>query len=185
MKMIRRHLHYCIAIVMSAYGGIALAQEPLSVSEVSRLADEALKAVLPPDAELSRVSVAHRTIHFDYETTLRAFGHSPTMPSRLDMSVPARLVDKSVLADCGGFEAYSCKRLGWGIYAAVEPLSLSDKEAKVVVHVIWGDRGQTPFDRAVTPTGRAIRVGFSTELFFVKTPGNGWELAKEGVTIAY
>lgn len=159
-------------------------QRPLTPSEIGRIADEALEALIPPGTQLSRVAVDQRTIFFDHRRTLEAFGipEAAGIPlSDLGIERPVQEGTESLLEDCRAVGRGPCSRLGWGVYVWIRPLDVTDSTATVVVNVFWPDRGEMMFEEGVAPEGAASYVGYGAEVHLTRGPDGQWEFAGLGV----
>jgi hypothetical protein len=172
-----------VGLALCASADAAAAQARLSVADVREIVDGALEAVLPPDRRLSGLSVAQRTIFFDHAATLAAFGHdrrSRAGLSALQLQRPVEDASPDLMEDCSGFGPAPCARLGQGVYVSVVPPRQTSSGTVVWVHVLWSSRTESH-----SPDERVIRVGFSSEVFFTRTPSGQWEYVRTGTTIAY
>ena len=176
----RPHRSYRVALLMAvsyAYARPAGAQVQYSVAEVREIVDVALEAVLPPDKELSRISVAQRRIFFDHAATLAAFGHDEPVeiaPERLQLRRVVENASPDVMEDCTEFRPMRCVGLGQGVYVSVtHPIRPTASEVVVWVHVWWTSRQSPSADE------RVFGAGFSSEVFLART-GQGWQYVRTG-----
>jgi hypothetical protein len=158
---------------------------PLDRAAVSLLVDAGLDELLPAGQRLSRVPIAQRGIFFDHERTLAAFGHPGAQPlplSGLRLRATVKPGSKTLLDDCDQAMRGPCNRLGWAVYVWVAPISVTASEARVHAHIVWPERGGTPFEEGVVPVGRAGLVWFAADLYFARLPDGSWKLVKQGPT---
>jgi hypothetical protein len=168
----------CAAVFCGASS--ATAQGQLSAVEVRQIVDNALEVVLPRDTRLSGVSVEQRNIYFDHAKTLDAFGLAPTVPlGQLPLQRPVEDATPDLLEDCSGFGRIFCTQLGQGVYVSVSPASnrRTASELTVWVHVWWTTRSADQ-----PPDEHVRRMGFSSELFFARSPSGSWEFIRTGRT---
>ena len=186
----QRRLHMgCGLVVSLAVIAPALpAQQPhLSPSALGQIADEVLNQLVPQSGSLSRVPIAQRQIVFDFQRTMAAFARvgTPAASFRdLHMRRPVELGTRDLLDDCsqGRAPKHPCARLGWRVYAVIVPVSMTSSELVVRATFMWPDRGAARLQHGVTPTGRATLVGFSSEVYLVRTPTGEWKFSKLGTT---
>jgi hypothetical protein len=150
------------------------AQSPrLSPTEIAQIVDAALQAVIPPEKMLTQVTVAERGVRFDFGQTLAAFGYQvdgSTARSTLKLRRPVVPGARALLSDCGQAGDKPCKLLGKATYVSLTPISATDSEARVWLHVSW----VTTF-----PT-RAYLSGFSTEVYLSRSPSGPWKFVRTG-----
>ena len=150
------------------------AQSPRrSPTEIAQIVDAALQAVVPPEKILTQFTVAERGVRLDFEQTLAAFGYDvdeATARSSLKLRravVPGEL---ALLSDCGQAGEKPCKLLGKATYVYLEPISATDSEANVWVHVAW----------VTTFPNRAFMSGFSSEVYLSRSPSGPWKFVRTG-----
>jgi len=164
------------------------AQQRFSPRDVAQIADAVIQALVPPEQLISRVSVAQRSIVFDRDRTLRAFGYregAPSLPFPLHSHV--KFGTQALLSDCGPAPGGGkpCGQLGWAAYLWIEPVSLTGSEILVRAHLVWPDRGAVPFEKGVAPVGRASLVGYAGEVYLTRSPGGVWRFVRRGVTAVF
>lgn len=175
----------CFAISTAAIVHPLAAQKvQLSQAAVAEIVSEVFRAILPPSDSLSRVPNARRTMLFDYERTMAAFGYADTATARPDLRTPLSVAagSASLLTDCNQTGTKPCQRLGWNAYVWIEPRSLTNSQAVVRGHVRWIERG-TPFTNGAIPSGRASLVGFTTDVHLARAPNGQWRFLRNGTTI--
>lgn len=181
---------YALAIVV--VGGCFLGR-PLGAQQsrvppaaIGQIVDEVLNAVVPLDAQLSRVSVKKRKIFLDHQRTLMAFGYSEPQVPLAEFELQRVLLPgrKSLLDDCDDFGAKPCTQLGWSVYAWIAPLSLTPRQAVVRAYFMWPDRGSTSFQDSVSPKGFAALVGFYTDVELTRSIDGKWKFVKRRGTMA-
>ena len=163
----------------------AAAQAPrLTEREIARVVDEVLNRIIPPDSSLSRVPIRDRGLYFDHGRTLAAFGYRDTAAaaSRLPLRSSVMPGTRTLLDGCKQVVANPCQHLGWGAYAWLDFVSMSDSEMVVRLNVHWADRGSLPFERGVLPGGRAYLVGFGMEVHLARAADGSWRFARIGPT---
>ena len=150
------------------------AQSPrLSPGEIAQVVDAALQAVIPPEKMLTQATVAERGVRFDFGQTLAAFGYQvdeSTARSTLKLRRAVVPGARALLSDCGQAGDKPCKLLGQATYVSLTPISATDSEARVWLHVSW----VTTF-----PT-RAYLSGFSTEVYLSRSPSGPWKFVRTG-----
>jgi hypothetical protein len=129
----------CLAVLASS----AQAQTPSrSPKQIGEIIHTALQAVIPPEKHPeshAMADVAGRKIRLDYPRTMAAFGLANNADVRAELGLTHAVTEGStaLLEDCDQMGMGACKRLGRSAYAYVEPISISDSEAKVRVHVVY------------------------------------------------
>jgi hypothetical protein len=151
-------------------------QVRLSIAEIGAMAREAVRVVLPEGTKVSGAYVADRDVIFDDVRTLMAFGYdSTTVHPRL---VPSAVTEGNTIelfAECDSGGMKPCTKFGDRVVVRMQPISTSDRSAKVMVMVSWADRSGG--------AGRAIRVGFARELYFERAADGTWRFSGFGKTI--
>lgn len=147
--------------------GVTLVVTPLEAqsglrpaSEIAQIVDASLLAVIPPEKTLGEASVAERGIRFDFQRTMAAFGYDvdqATARSTLPLRSAVTAGTKALISDCNQLGMMPCKLLGRASYAYLEPVSVSDSEAVVMVHVNW----VTSFPKHSYKSGLSMRVHLS------------------------
>jgi hypothetical protein len=156
----------------------------LTEREVGQVVDEVLQKIIPPDSSLSRVPVRDRGVYFDHGRTLAAFGFrdSAAAASRLALRSPVMPGTRSLLEGCRQVVATPCQHLGWGAYAWVDFVSMSDSELVVRLEVHWADRGGVALQPGVAANGSAFLVGFGMEVHLARAADGSWRFARIGPT---
>lgn len=182
--------HLCVAVAcglgyFAVPARVAPAQQPhLSPAALGQVVDEVLNALVPPDRPLSRVPVAERGIVFDVGRTMAAFPEIGTQATNfrdLRVRTPVELGTKDVLDGCTQhLRQNACARLGWRVYTWMSPVSVTSSEIVVRAHVRWAERGGARPERGMAPEGSASLVGFSTDVYLVRTPTGEWRFSKRG-----
>lgn len=160
-------------------------QSRLTPAVIGEIVDAVLSELVPPDTLVSRVPVGKRGVYFDHERSMKAFGYpmdAPISLSDLHLRNVVRQGSRRLLEDCRGAGMKPCHQLGWGVYAAVEPISISDSGAVVRAIIRWADRGPAQFEPGVAPTGPSILVGFVSEVELIRMSNGHWKFAKLGRT---
>ena len=163
----------CLLIGVALIATSAQAQSPLFSSRATgQVINAALQAVLPPSLPLTGRTVAERGIRFDFERTLAAFGLVDNAQARASLHLNRAVTEgtASLLADCDQVGTKSCTQLGASAYVYVEPISVSDSEARVWVHVVW----------ASTPSERTYMSGSSKEVFLSRAGRGPWTFVRTG-----
>jgi hypothetical protein len=158
-------------------------QTRLTPAAVGQIVDEVLNVLGRPDSSLSRVPIGKRKIYFDHARTLTAFKAArglPTTPADLRLRTSVNSGTQSLLDDCSQFRARPCQHLGWGVYAWVEPVSVTTTEAVVRAIFLWPDRGPDAFEERIAPTGPASLVGYNAEIHLARAPGGRWKFVRLG-----
>ena len=163
----------CLCVCVAMLATTVQAQTPRrSPKEIGKIIDAALQAVIPPEELLSSDTVAERGIRFDYDRTMAAFGYAnvPDARASLGLKRPVTAGAKSLLVDCDQRGMQGCSRLGRSAYAHVEPVSVSNSEAVVWVHVSY----------ATTPSKRSFLSGSSTEVILSRSGSGRWKFVRTG-----
>lgn len=170
-----------VALVMAGAQPVC-AQPRLPTSDISRIVDVVLTRLVPPDSQLSRVSVAERTLFVDTKRTLDSFGYSSRdiSDAELRLQRQVRTGSASLLGDCDRYGRQSCRQLGWGAYVWLELVSVDGQKVTVRAYVQWPERGKTAYQPGRAPTGSASLVGYSTELELAPSPEEGWKILRQG-----
>lgn len=149
-----------------------------SPTEIAQIVDAALQAVIPPERMLSQVTVAERGVRFDFVQTLAAFGYrvdESTARSTLKLRTAVAPGARMLVSDCSQGGDKPCKLLGEATYVSLAPISATDSDARVWVHVTWVTRFPT----------RAFMSGFSTEAYLSRSPPGPWQFVRTGRQVAY
>lgn len=164
----------------------ARAQRPaLAPAAIGEIINEVLRVLVSPDDSLSGVPVAKRKVFFDLGGTMAAFGYPGVSTSLAALGIrrPVTIGSESLLSDCKQRGGKPCTQLGWSAFVSIEPLSITDSQVVVRAHVVWPDRGRTPFIERRAPTGLAHLTGFATEVYLARSATGQWRFLKEGVSI--
>lgn len=165
------------------------AQQPaVAPAELGQIADAVLAELIPPGQGASRVPVASRGLFFDHARTMAAFGHAGAASgSATDLNLRSRVSPGSrlLLRDCDPAGTKPCNELGWGVYVWIEPITMGTSQALVRAHLRWPDRGPVAFQAGVAPKGLATLVGFSADLYLIRTQEGNWQFETRGRTRVY
>lgn len=160
----------CFALAASS----VQAQSPRpSPKEIGAIINAALHEILPPEKRLSSATVAERGIRFDYGRAMAAFGLPDNADARASLGLTRVVTDGSgaLFADCDQLGMQPCARLGHSVYVAVEPISVSDSEAVVWVHVGYA---------TTMPSKRTFLSGSMTEVFLARSGSGPWRFVRTG-----
>lgn len=148
-----------------------------SQKEIGQIIDAALHAVVPPTKPLTSGTVAERGIRFDFGRTMSAFGYEDKPAARAGLGLTGAVTEGSValLDDCDQMGSKTCLRLGRSAYVYLEPISVSDSEAVVWVHVAW----------ATTPSRskRTFLSSSSTEVILRRSGSGSWTFVRTGRSV--
>jgi hypothetical protein len=179
--------HFIRVAVLVNCAATALAQAPpLGPSEIGQIVDEVLTAVVPPSESLSRVPTAQRSILFDFDRTLAAFGYESDLPalrSQLRLKRSVTPGSRDLLSDCEQLSRQACSRIGWGVYVFILPVTVTDSGALVMARVAWADRGTARVE-GMPPKEPASLVGFSIEVFLSRSSDGVWKFVRTGAAVA-
>jgi hypothetical protein len=168
-----------IFVGLTIVGTSLEAQSPRrSPTEIAQIVDAALDAVIPPEKMLTQVTVAERGIRFDFGQTLAGFGYQvDDAAARSTLKLKRAVVpgERALLSDCGQAGDKPCKLLGTATYVSLAPISATDSEARVWLHVSWV---------STSPT-RAFLSGFSTEVYLSRSPSGPWQFVRTGRRVIY
>jgi hypothetical protein len=169
------------ALIAAPFSSSAAQTTWLTPAEIGQVFDEVLPIVLPPGGSLSQVHTADRRIRFDHARTMAAFGYV-SRPTRAMLRLRSAVDsgDKSLLSDCDPAARKPCSQLGWNAYVWMEPVSMSNSQMQVRVHVLWADRKAT-FAPGVSPSGKAYLTMFTAHLYLERVDSR-WRFVKEGPT---
>lgn len=137
--------------------------------------DAALGAVLPSSKHLTSGTVAERGIKLDLDRTLEAFGYVDKPGARAGLAISRAVTEGSIalLGDCDQMGSKPCVRLGRSAYAYLEPISVSEFEAVVWVHVAW----------ATTPSKRSFLSATSTQVYLRRSGSGPWTFVRTGKNV--
>lgn len=161
----------CVGIPLLASS--VQAQTPgRSPKEIGKIINAALQAVIPPETRLTSYTISERGMRFDYGRTMALFGVPDNAEARASLGLTRTVADGSIalLEDCDQRGTESCERLGRAAYVYLEPISVSDSQAIVRVHVYW----------ATQPSGRAYLSGSSTEVVLKRSGSAPWRFIRTG-----
>lgn len=148
-----------------------------SHKEIAQIVDAVLQAVIPPEKTLTQFTVAERGVRLDFGRTMAAFGYEvvdATARSSLQLRSAVAPGTQVLVSDCSQTGTKPCKLLGKAAYVYLGPISATDSEAVVWLHVSW----VTTF-----PT-RAFMSGFSTEVFLFRSPSGAWKFLRTGKAVS-
>lgn len=182
--------HILGALLLSAASAgvepVAAQHRTLATIDVEQIVDRVLDYLVPESKVLSRVPVAQRRVFLDHARTSASFAPLRTTP--LDVFTVREGVaraDTGILADCKQVGRSTCRQLGWGIYASIEPVSVEISNFVVRATVLWPDRGAIPFAQGGAPRSAAILVGYMAELHLGRERDGGWKVLKQGKTLVF
>jgi len=115
-------------------------------------------------------NVAEREIRLDYDRTMTGFGLANNAEVRAKLGLTYIEGSRALFEDCDQMGAGPCKQLGRAAYTYVEPLSISNSEAKVQVHVIWANK----------PSTRTYLSVWVTEVILTRSGSGPWKFLKLG-----
>ena len=171
-RYLQRLLGLCTGVTLLA-ASVQAQAAARSPQEVGQIIAAALQAVVPPGQRLTSHTVAERGIRFDYARTLAAFGYTDDAQTRASLGparAPATGTD-SLLVDCDQMGSKPCSRLGSSVYVYVEPISVSNSEASVWVHVVWA---------TTMPSKRTFKSASSTEVILSRSGSGPWTFVGTG-----
>jgi hypothetical protein len=126
-----------------------------------------------PEKTLTDFTVAERGVRFDFGQTMAAFGYevddSTARPS-LKLRSAVAPGAKVLLSDCSQTGMKPCKLLGKATYVSLGPISATDSEAVVWLHVRWVSTSST----------RAFMSGFSNEVYLSRSGSGPWKFDRIG-----
>jgi hypothetical protein len=174
-------LEICVTGCLTPLGA---QQARLSPKAVGQIADEVLTALIPSTDSLDGVSIAKRPVLLDAGRTLASFGYSGSAMSISDLGIRSKATagSQSVLNECNVFGDKPCSGLGWNICVWIEPISVSDSQARVRGYVSWVKRA-TPFAPGIAPIGNGFLEWYATEVFLARSPDGKWKFVRKGVSI--
>lgn len=160
----------CLVVVASS----VQAQSPrLSPRNIGAIINAALREIIPPETRLGNGTVAERGIRFDYSRTMTAFGLPDDHDMRASLGLDRVVTEGSLalFADCDQLGMQPCARIGHSVWVAVEPISVSDSEVVVWVHVSYA---------TTMPSNRRYLSGFATEVFLARSGSGPWRFVRTG-----
>ena len=165
---------HCLGFVLLTSSIQAQPTRP-SPKEIGQIIDAALQAVVPATKPLTSGTVAERGIRFDFGRTMSAFGSVDKPAARAGLGLTRAVTEGSValLEDCDQVGSKACSRLGRSAYVYLEPISVSDSEAVVWVHVRW----------ATTPSKRTFLSSSSTEVVLRRSGSGPWTFVRTGKNV--
>ena len=184
----RNHITHALMPGVLATGFLISAQAATCQSvdlrsrDIGAITNVVISRLIPPDTQLSRVTIRSRGVFIDSKRTLQSFRQSASNAAVRDLKLAPSLKDgsDSLLADCNQGGVKPCNRLGWSAYVWVELLSRTDSSTLVRVHVVWPDRSNVPYLAGQPPSGNASLVGFSADMELVRSTEGSWSIVKEG-----
>ena len=162
----------------------------LAPREIGQMVDASLEGVVPPNTSLSQIPISKRTILFDYDRTMSAFGQRVVREDFQKMGVKRAVVlsSRDVLDDCGQAGDKPCMRLGWQVYVYLQPMTIAKAEAIVKLHLIWADHDPKRFVDGQPPSPATRRRSFltesSVEVYLKRTTSGEWVFVRTGVATA-
>lgn len=144
--------------------------------EIAQIVDAALQAVIPPEKILTQFTVAERGVRLDFGRTMAAFGYEvddATARSSLGLLRAVAPGGRVLLSDCNQSGMKPCKLLEKATYVYLEPISATDSEAVVWLHVSW----------VTTSPTRAFMSGFSAEVYLSRSGSGPWKFVRTGKTV--
>jgi hypothetical protein len=157
----------------------AAQQVSLRPQAIGQIVNEVLDALAPSTGPRPH-PIWKRGVVFDYQRTLAAFHQSRSVrPSDLALRHSMKAGSAAMLEDCDQFGTKPCSKLGWDTYCYIEPVSISESEARVRVHFLAAHRN-TPFVEGVIPTDKAYLQGGATLVYLSRAKGGSWKFLKTG-----
>jgi hypothetical protein len=103
---------------------------------------------------------------------MAAFGLADNADARASLGLTRAVTEGSIalLKDCDQRGTKACKQLGRSAYVYVEPISVSNSEAAVWVHVEW----------ATTLSKRTFASSSSTEVILTRSGSGPWRFVRTG-----
>jgi hypothetical protein len=148
---------------------------------IGQIVNEVLDSLLPSTGPTPH-EVWRRGVLFDYQRTLAAFHASPSVPtSALGLRHSMQQGSASMLDDCDQLGGKPCRQLGWRVYAYVEPIRITETQARVRAVMLYAQR-RMPFAEGSTPGGTAFLTGGTTEVYLTRVKGGPWKYLKTGVS---
>jgi len=174
-------LHVIAAGCLVAVAAIAPAAHAqragLTVQDVARIADQALRVVVPPERALSGSTVANRQIAFDVDGTLAAFGLPPAAETEFHLERKVTIAAPDALSDCSQMMPRPCAHLGRRAHVLITPVSVGRTHISVRVIVGWAARSASVPD--TISTGKGFLVGFAPRLYFVRRADGIWSFERQ------
>jgi hypothetical protein len=145
-----------------------------SARSVAQIADAALAGVLTPTF-ISLTAIDERTIRFDRQRTMAAFGANDDATPLATLGFQRRVNTgtEELLEDCNQAGFGACAKLVGFTYVFLEPVSMTDTAAVVWLHFLSASKGnnkhgilsavstQVHLARSSTGTWRFVRTGLS------------------------
>ena len=159
-----------VALLASSAHAQSAARSPRQMGEII---NAALHAVIPaenPPGSHPIADVAGREVRLDYGRTMTAFGLANNADVRAKLGLTHAEGSHALFEDCDQMGAGPCKQLGRAVYTYVEPLSISNSEARVQVHVIWANK----------PSTRTFLSVWVTEVILTRSRSGPWKFLKLG-----
>lgn len=170
----------CLLTALVATSVASAQDRKLTVKDVGHIADEALRAMLPPDTTLTGISVAKRGIAFDARGTLDAFGFKDTAVTSLVLTRSVLFATGSVTRDCSQVMPLPCAALGERAFVTISPLSVTPSRAHIRVTVAWATPVRIGADSS--PPRRALLSWYSLTVYVVRTADGRWVYPKQTVS---
>jgi hypothetical protein len=179
MRLFDRHVIACMCLVaLAAIASAARAQRAgLTVQDVARIAEQALRVVVPPERALSGSTVASRQIAFDVDGTLSAFGLPPAADTAFHLERNVTMAASDALSDCSQMVPRPCAHLGRRAHVLITPITVGRTHLSVRVIVGWAARSASVPDSV--STGKGFLVGFAPKLYFVRRADGVWSFERQ------
>jgi hypothetical protein len=157
------------------------AQERVSLGpqDIGEIVNEVFDALVPSSGSRAH-AIWRRDVRFDHERTLAAFGErSSVAVTNLNIRHPIKPGSAALLEDCNELGTKSCKRLGQGVYSYIEPISISQSQARVrayfiSAHVTRPGGGTAPRNPHL--------AGSYTVVYLSRAADGSWRYVKTGDT---